>query len=107
MGAIQVSGGRDSEIGYLLNCIKSSSCTFIRNGKTYSGEKAFNHLKRKLDYAGDSIQNAGQFIEHIATKSSMTGDLYKVQCDGRQVLTSEWLKKELLKYRSKKSVKSE
>jgi len=52
---------------------------FIRNGTEYDGAKAAEHLRRKLDYAGDKIRTADQFIDTLATGSSMSGKPYKIR----------------------------
>ena len=52
---------------------------FIRNGTEYDGAKAAEHLRRKLDYAGNKIKTAEQFIDQLATGSSMSGKPYKIR----------------------------
>jgi hypothetical protein len=60
--------------------------TFIRNGSEYDAKAAADHLRRKLDYAGKRVQTAQQFIDKLATGSSMTGTPYKIRfADGRTV----------------------
>ncbi len=52
---------------------------FIRNGTEYDAQTAEAHLRQKLAYAGEKIQTAEQFIDFCATRSSMSGQPYKIQ----------------------------
>ena len=103
LAAISVSPNwakSDIEINHLLNYVKSSGCIFIRNGKEYPAEEAYHHLKKKYEYAIDSIQTAEKFIDHIATKSSITGRPYRVRCNGQEMHSPDWLRIELRNLRS-------
>lgn len=84
------------KINYLLNELVKSNAVFIRNGEEFSGQEAKAHMEKKLSYAGNKIQTADQFIEKIATKSSITGNLYYVKLtDGTIMESSKWLKQKL------------
>ena len=88
------------EVEHLLNFVEHSSCRMVRNGKFYDGSKAISHIKRKYDYFKDEIETTEQFIELSATKSTMSGKYYMVQCDdGKQLRTKDWLLNELENYR--------
>jgi len=52
---------------------------FIRNGNSYDGKAAADHLRSKRNYAGSRIKTAEEFIQGIASRSSMSGLPYKVQ----------------------------
>jgi hypothetical protein len=57
---------------------------FIRNGSTYDGKSAADHLRSKRNYAGSRIKTAEDFIQGIASRSSMSGKPYEVRfADGR------------------------
>ena len=57
---------------------------FIRNGSAYDGKAAADHLRSKRNYAGSRIRTAEDFIEGIASRSSMSGKPYQVRfADGR------------------------
>ena len=82
----------DQKINLLYQEIRTSKAVFIRNGVEYDAETAVSHLKRKRDYAGDRIKTARQFIEYLATKSSVTGIPYKIRFpDGREVESATFL----------------
>ena len=69
---------------------------FIRNGTEYDGAKAAAHLRTKRDYAGKRIKTAEQFIDKLATGSSMSGKPYKIRfADGRTVESATYFHAEL------------
>jgi hypothetical protein len=69
---------------------------FIRNGSEYEGTKAAEHLRMKLDYAGKRIKTVDQFIDKLATASSMTGKPYKIRfADGRTVESAVYFREQL------------
>ena len=79
------------EIQTLLTRLETSDCRFNRNGVWYSAADARRHLERKLKSAG-SLRNAEQFVERIASKSSITGEPYLVSCDDVvPVRSRDWL----------------
>jgi hypothetical protein len=87
-------------IDHLLNFVKHSTCKINRNGKIHDGSAAASHIKKKYDYFKDDIETTEQFIELSATKSTLSGKYYMVQCgDGKQIRTKGWLLKELRSYR--------
>ncbi|MHC4958692.1 MAG: DUF5329 family protein [Planctomycetota bacterium] len=66
-------------IEMLLECVRESSLTFVRNGKPHVGAEAAAHLRRKWEAAGERIATAEQFIEHVGTRSSTSGQRYEVR----------------------------
>ena len=69
---------------------------FIRNGTEYSCADAGKFLRGKLDSMGKDVTTAREFIERIATKSSMSGKPYEVKFgDGKTMLASQFLSEEL------------
>jgi len=86
-----VNAAENSEIGYLLSFISSSDCTFIRNGKEYTAVKASEHLEYKYNHVKSRIKTADQFIDKIASKSSISKKPYEVRCGDTQFKTEQWL----------------
>lgn len=83
-----------AEIGALLSKLAASGCQFKRNGSWHSAAEARMHLQRKVDYLAEKgrLNNAEQFIELAATRSSMSGRAYWVQCgDQAAVPSGTWL----------------
>jgi hypothetical protein len=88
------------EIEYLISYLETSDCQMIRNGKAYSGEDGAKHVRRKYDYFRDKISSTEDFIGYAATKSTISGRLYEVQCAGAApVPSSARLLEELKVYR--------
>ncbi|RUL76190.1 hypothetical protein EKH80_09885 [Dyella choica] len=92
------------EVNALLAFVGNSHCTFIRNGSSYSAKDAQAHLQDKLDYLlrRDMVNTAEQFIERAGSQSSMSGKPYKVNCDGKEQLSADWLTNELQRLRKAK-----
>ena len=85
-----------ARIDALLAAIESSGCQFERNGTVYSASHGAAHLRTKLKNAGDRVQTASQFIEHIGASSSKSGRAYRVLCAGEPAQPSrQWLEKKL------------
>lgn len=84
-------------INKLINFVESRHDTkFVRNGKEYSCDEAATFLRRKMDAMGGDIHTAHEFVERIASKSSMSGKPYHVKFDdGRSVPASRFLGDEL------------
>jgi uncharacterized protein DUF5329 len=91
------------EVDYLLQRIEASGCSFYRNGSWYDGARAKTHLRTKYDYlvARNLIRTAEDFIDRAATKSSLSGQLYKIRCGTAPELESgKWLREVLARYRA-------
>jgi len=75
---------------------RNKEARFVRNGSDYSAADAAEFLRRKLDAYGDRVKTVHDFIEQIASKSSTSGQIYKVRlADGREVPSAEFLRAEL------------
>ena len=69
---------------------------FIRNGSEYSADKAADHLRMKLRYAGKRIKTAEEFIDNLATGSSMSGKPYRIRfADGHTVESAVYFREQL------------
>ena len=76
---------------------------FIRNGGAHSAVEAAAHLRRKLAATHGRIATAEQFIDHIGTRSSMTGIAYRVRfADGREIDSATWLRQLLRELRAER-----
>jgi hypothetical protein len=85
------------KIDHLIAYIASlNGATFIRNGDDYSAKDASTHLQMKREKAGKRIKTAEDFILHIATKSSMSGEPYQIKfANGKLIECALVLKIEL------------
>jgi len=90
----------DQEIEYLLQAVGGSDCMFIRNMRVYDGADAASHLRLKYDNGKRYVSSAEDFIERLATRSSWSGDDYRIRCPGeRDVTSADWLYERLSEYR--------
>lgn len=96
--AASLSPDARGEIEVLLSRLAASGCQFRRNGSWHAAGEAQAHLRRKLDYLVDkgAVASAEQFIERAASRSSMSGQVYRVRCGSQApVASGEWLRAEL------------
>ncbi|KAA9326052.1 DUF5329 family protein [Adhaeribacter soli] len=87
----------DQKIEHLINYIRGlEGATFIRNGSEYSAKAAAEHLELKRKNAGSRIKTARQFIDNLASESSMSGKKYQIRMkEGKTYFSRELLLKEL------------
>ena len=96
-----VPPGQVAEVQHLLAFVAGSNCKLERNGSLHDGKEAVAHIKKKYDYFRDEINTTEDFIAYSATKSTLSGRRYHVQCPGKAVLESrDWLLNELHRYRT-------
>ena len=91
-----------AEVEYLLSAVASSRCEFYRNGEWFDSNKASAHLRDKYNAlaALGRFLTAADFIEEVATKSSLSGRAYLMRCAGGEPLaTNQWLREVLERYR--------
>ncbi len=97
-GNISHASGNE-EIDYLLNHLANSGCTFIRNGDEHEAKEARDHLEMKYNYAKRRIKTAEDFIDKIASKSSLSRKLYEVHCGNVKMPSKQWLYEVLAAHR--------
>ena len=91
------------EIDALLAKLGDSGCRFQRNGSWHAAAEARGHVERKYRYLLDRRQvgSAEDFITLAASKSSISGESYRVRCgDAPPVPSAEWLGTELVRLRA-------
>jgi len=91
--------GMEGEINHLLDAIEQSGCIFIRNGSSHDSKEAKAHIEKKYNYLKKRIKTTEDFIRGAATKSSLSGRPYMMNCGGKKMLTADWLHAELEQYR--------
>jgi len=92
-----------AEVRALLDNLATSGCRFHRNGSWHSGPDARDHLLQKLEYVEKyaSATSAEQFIDLAASKSSISGTPYLVQCATADPMPSAaWLMQALRSLRA-------
>ncbi|WP_445356635.1 DUF5329 family protein [Microbulbifer sp. ANSA002] len=96
------------EINHLINFVSTSECTFIRNGSEHSSLEAVEHMEKKYKYFSSKIDNAEEFIELSASKSTFSGNPYYIKCKNQPKQKSQsWLLKELARYREAVKLEAE
>jgi hypothetical protein len=72
------------EIQSLLAAMEQSGCEFYRNGDWHTAVEARAHLARKLAEVEKRHppRSADEFIDVVATRSSISGEPYRVRCPG-------------------------
>lgn len=94
------STAEDAAIDHLIAFVRDSKLEFIRNGVSYPPAAAADHLASKYSMTKDRLSTADEFIDNVASKSSMTGQPYMIVWpDGTQAPAADWLHQELKKYR--------
>ena len=90
----------DAEIAALLTRLQTSGCEFNRNGIWYGADEAKAHLLLKIGAAG-TFRSTEQFIERVASTSSMSGQPYLVRCEiSAPVRSDQWLSARLKEVRA-------
>jgi hypothetical protein len=94
------AGTGEEEIQYLLESVGQSGCEFMRNEKSHDATDAEAHLRMKYRNGKFWINDAEQFIERIASKSSWSGQPYFISCPNTDPkLSAAWLLERLDAYR--------
>jgi len=90
----------DAEITWLLSFVSNSGCEFYRNGSAHDSVSAAEHLGYKYQRGKRWVSGADQFIERIASGSSLSGSPYEVECDGNRMTSRDWLMGALAAHRA-------
>lgn len=80
------------KIGHLIETVANlDGAVFLRNGAEHTPEEAAEHLRRKFAAASDDVQTAEQFVASVASRSSLTGEEYRIRFpDGRTITVREF-----------------
>ena len=92
----------DEKIERLIRSIADlKDATFIRNGDEHTAAEAAGHLRTKWQRGKKHVKTADDFIEKIASKSSISGKPYTIRFkDGKEVESGTYLRDELKKLAS-------
>src|ERR1039457_5477093 len=90
----------EKRIEHLLQTVESlKGAAFIRNGTEYDAKEAGKHLRLKLKLAGDRVKTAEDFIESYVSRSSFSGDAYKIRLsDGMITETAPFFRAKLREF---------
>ena len=82
----------------LLRVIEKAEATFIRNDVDLSGEEFATHLRAKHTYLGPRKTSLTDFIENVASRSSTTGQSYRVKLPSGDIVDADaWLREQAAK----------
>ncbi|MGE5277990.1 MAG: DUF5329 family protein [Acidobacteriota bacterium] len=85
-----------AKIDRLLEMVRGSGATFIRNGKEYDAGRAVSHLKQKLFLAGGRVRTASEFVRGVASHSEASGRPYLLRLPGGEIRPlGDWLLEKL------------
>lgn len=74
----------EARINAMLNALaQQKDLTFIRNGDAHNCDEAVSHLRLKLGNTRNRIDTAEQFIDKVASSSSISGKPYIVRIPGK------------------------
>ncbi|MBB3321537.1 YfeK family protein [Atlantibacter sp. RC6] len=81
----KLSSHEEARIEALLTALRQEKdLTFIRNGSAHNSEEAASHLQLKLSKTRNRLDTAEQFIDNVASTSSISGQPYTVKIDGKE-----------------------
>jgi hypothetical protein len=90
--------GEAAKIQHLIGSIETlRGVTFIRNASEYDAKKAADHLRLKLKMAGDRVKTAEDFIRLCGSKSSVSGEAYRMRFPDGTIMDAEVFFRERLK----------
>ena len=91
-----------AKIERLISIVESmDDISFVRNGTVHSAKDAADHLRQKLAAAQGRVTTALQFIDEVASASTITGKEYKIRLsDGRDISAGQFLREQLSKMES-------
>lgn len=74
----------EARINAMLEALsQQKELVFVRNGDEHTCDEAVSHLKLKLGNTRNRIDTAEQFIDKVASSSSITGKPYIVKIPGK------------------------
>ena len=91
-------------IKYLIEYIRASDMTFVRNFSKHASDEAASHILEKYEHFRNEIRTPEDFIELCATESLMTGrDYLVIDQQGGKQRSRDWLTDVLADYRNRQS----
>ncbi|MFN0184217.1 MAG: DUF5329 family protein [Aquabacterium sp.] len=97
------SAAEQARIDKLIEAVGTKQdMVFIRNRSEYNPKQAAEFLRRKLRSMGGDVQTCEDFIVMIASKSTTSGELYRVRyADGRVVPSEQFMRDEMARIERK------
>lgn len=97
-----VAAAEQRTIDSLIESVaRLGDATFLRNGRSYSADKAARFLREKWKSRQAEVRSAEDFIARVASFSSTTSQPYVIRfADGREIASAELLRDELARLRA-------
>ena len=71
---------QQARIEFLIHGVETSKgIVFLRNGSEYDGAAAAKHLRMKLNYGGERLKTAEDFVKYCGSESSLTHRKYSIR----------------------------
>jgi len=87
-----------AKIRYLIGSVEAlQGVMFLRNGSEYDARKAADHLRLKLKTAGNRVKTVEDFIRLCGSKSSISGEAYRLRFPDGTTMYAEAFFRERLK----------
>jgi hypothetical protein len=86
-----------AKIQHLIASVETlAGAQFLRNGTAHDAREAADHLRRKLAAAGDWVKSADDFIRLCGSRSSISGERYRIRlADGTLVEAEAFFRERL------------
>lgn len=79
----KLSAHEEARINAMLDALAvKKEIAFVRNGDAHTAEEAVSHLRLKLSKTRNRLDTAEQFIDNVASSSSLSGKPYRVKIPG-------------------------
>jgi hypothetical protein len=83
----KLEGDELGRVEALLTLLATKSdVIFVRNGKEYSVDKGVSHLRTKLNQTKNRLTTCEEFVDNVASSSSISGKPYLVILPGGETL---------------------
>ncbi len=93
-----------AKIQYLILSVEAlDGAKFLRNGREYDAGTAADHLRLKLKTAGDRVKTANDFIKLCGSRSSLSGEAYRIRfADGTSMEAEVFFRNKLKSFAADK-----
>lgn len=99
----KLNAHEEARINAMLNALaQKKDLTFVRNGDAHNCEEAVSHLRLKLGNTRNRIDTAEQFIDKVASSSSITGKPISLKFPVKAMKTRSLIYMRLLRKRIKR-----
>jgi hypothetical protein len=87
-----------AKIQHIITSVETlEGAQFLRNGSAYDARAAADHLRLKLKTAGSRVKTADDFIRLCGSKSSLSGEKYRIRFADGTIVDSEVFFRQKLK----------